>query len=372
MNIQEPLKINQIDLNKIVYPKIKNTPNKKIILIKYNEHKRLKNFVFQTPTLQHLFKPVMQDGYADIELMLTDKEVDNGFIDFIDKLEQKVKEDAQFNAHPWFNLSEENQTINFQKIVRESDVSKHGILKLKIIKNHDFETMIQLNNITKISIDNIPEASNCKMLLECYAVWVNANNNFGIFLRPILVSFKETNKNLYNYKFFDDEDENDSSSDLDDVPDTEYSNNIFMKMPSNKDKNNFDSTSQLNIGQLNNNQQSDVQSISLKDAKETIKSIIGVDDDIDDESTMINKDLDISFSNNNIINNLAMLSNTEKLNKLLHNTKNNSKSESDTESDSNSNSNSNTESDTDSDNESTFTTTSENEHIDLDAETSDK
>ena len=123
---------------------------------------------------------------------------------------------------------------------------------------------------------------------------------------------------------------------------------------------------QLNIGQLNNNQQSDVQSISLKDAKETIKSIIGVDDDIDDESTMINKDLDISFSNNNIINNLAMLSNTEKLSELLNNSKSasdsNSKTDSDTESDS----------DTDSDNESTFTTTSENEHIDLDAETSDK
>lgn len=355
MNIQEPLKINQIDLNKIVYPKIKNTPNKKIILIKYNENKKLKNFVFQTPTLQHLFKPVMRDGYADIELMLTDKEVDNGFIDFIDRLEEKVKEDAQFNAHPWFNLSEENQTINFQKIVRESDVSKHGILKLKIIKNHDFETMIQLNNITNISIDNIPEASNCKMLLECYAVWVNTNNNFGIFLRPILVSFKETNKNLYNYKFFDDED--DSSSDLDDVPDTEYSNNIFMKMSSNSNKdNNVDSTSQLNIGQLN-----------VKDSKDTINSIIGIDDD---ESTMINNDLDISFSNNNTINNLAMLSNTEKLSKLLHNTKNKSKSEAGSETDSETDSE--TASETDSDNESTITSTSENEHIDLDAETSDK
>ena len=60
------------------------------------------------------------------------------------------------------------------------------------------------------------------MILEVYAIWIN-KNGFGIFLRPILVSFKPFDKIQYNYKFIEE-------SDNEDVINTVMDNDsIFMK-----------------------------------------------------------------------------------------------------------------------------------------------
>ncbi len=261
MNCQEPFKISNIDFNKIVYPKTRSNDNKKIVLIKYNEKGKLKNFVFQTPTLLNINKAQILKGYYEIELALVGKEKDkvSKFIKFLNELEAKVKSDAQFNASGWFDVSDENQTINFQKIIRESEDYSTGTIKIKIIKNNDFETMLQLNNNKRIGVDAIPEDSWAKMILECYAVWINSNNDFGIFLRPILVSFTEKEKEKYNYKFLD---ESDEENDFD-VPDTDINNNIFMKvdgLPKNKNSN--DSTSQLELNDLMKHLESDQQKTS--------------------------------------------------------------------------------------------------------------
>jgi hypothetical protein len=250
MNIQEPLRISEIDLNKIVYTKIKNVSNKKVILIKYNDKNKHKNFVFQTPTLINLFKPTMSEGYANIEVALTEKNTCSNFIDFINKLEKKVKEDATYYANNWFNSSEQNQTINYQKIIRESTNYEKGVLKLKLLKNNDFETIVQLSNNKRIDIADIPEDYNCKILLELFAVWINPNNNFGVFLRPVLVSFEPRN-NLYNYRLIDD------MEDMEDIQDnileTEVNMNLFIKPNEvvNKNEQMFDdSTSQIDLVNL--------------------------------------------------------------------------------------------------------------------------
>lgn len=258
----EPLKINMIDLSKIVYPKQKTNLNKKIILIKLNEKNKLKNFVFQTPTLLNLEKAQLFNGYAEIEVAMVGKEPKesnqhiNNFITFLNNLECKIKEDAMFNASSWFNIMEDNATINFQKIIRSSETYKTGTLKIKLIRNNDFETIVQLNNNKRISLDGVPEDSWCKMILEAYAVWVNPNNDFGIFFRPILVSFTPKEKEIYNYKFIDDED---NEQDEFEVPDTEinkdnmqFCNDIFMKIqqPIQTIKTTNDSTSQLEINNI--------------------------------------------------------------------------------------------------------------------------
>ncbi len=159
MNSQEPFKINHIDFNKIVYPKDRSNEKKKIVLIKYNDKGKLKNFVFQTPTLLNISKAQMFNGYHEIELALVGKEKDrvNNFIDFLYELENKIKTDATSYASNWFNITNENQTINFQKIIRESEDYSSGTIKIKIIKNNDFETVLQQNNSKKISVDSIPE-----------------------------------------------------------------------------------------------------------------------------------------------------------------------------------------------------------------------
>ncbi len=268
MNYQEPFKTSNIDFNKIVYPKYKSNQNKKIVLVKYNEKGKFKNFVFQTPTLFNFQKPENLNGFAEIELALVGKEKAKvqKFIKFLNDLENRVKLDAQSNALHWFNITEENQTINFQKIIRESEDYCNGTIKIKIIKNNDFETILQLNNNKKIGISDIPEDSWCKMILECYAVWINSNNDFGIFFRPVLASFIPKEKEVYNYKFLE---ESDEEQDFD-IPDTEVNNNIFMKINSSKSNNlkqskHNDSTSQLEFDDLVKKLESDEQPTNTSD-----------------------------------------------------------------------------------------------------------
>lgn len=246
MNYQEPLNINNIDLNNIVYPKSRSNQNKKIILLKYNDRGKLKNFVFQTPTLLNLYKAQELSNYSEIEVALTGKEDSkiSRYIHFLNKLEQKIKEDAQVHAESWFDINNENRTINFQKIIRESDDYDNGTIKLKIINNTDFQTTLKINNNKNIGVNDIPEDSWCKMLLECYAVWINSNNDFGLFLRPVLISF--TQKEIYNYKFIEDSDDEERLN----VPDTEINNNIFMKINKNSKNKYNNSTTQLEVNEL--------------------------------------------------------------------------------------------------------------------------
>ena len=248
MSYQEPLNINNLDFNNIVYPKSRSSQNKKIILIKYNDKGRLKNFVFQTPTLLNLYKAHKLSSYSEIEVALTGKEEPkiSKFINFLNNLEHKIKNDAQIHSSLWFDINENVQTINLQKIIRESENYECGTIKLKIINNTDFQTSLKINNNNNINIDEVPEDSWCKMILECYAVWVNSNNDFGLFLRPVLVSFSL--KEIYNYKFIDESDEEEIN-----VPDTEINSNIFMKITQKQQNKYNNTTTQMEINELVNN-----------------------------------------------------------------------------------------------------------------------
>jgi hypothetical protein len=314
MNYQEPIRTCNIDLNKIVYPKIKNSGTKKLVLIKYNEKSKLKNFVFQTPTLLNLFKPELNGNYTDIEIELVGKEKSkvNKFKKFLNELEDKIKLDAQSYANTWFNLENNEQHINFQKVIRDSDAHPEGIIKVKIIKNNDFETFLQLKNSKRINITDVPGNSWCKMILECYGIWINSNNDFGIFFRPILISFTPKEKEVYNYKFIEDSDD-----DGVDIFDTEVNQNIFMKIePSvNKKQNqNNDSTSQLDYNEiikeleleLKDNKTSDIvdMSASVLNHKDNLldinlKDIYSSDSNTsDDEKSSLSPDIDAETSDN--------------------------------------------------------------------------
>jgi hypothetical protein len=244
MNFQEPYRIDNINLSNIVYTNIKQTDKKKVILIKYQDKNKLKNLVFQTPTILNINEPklFLKDnfGYGEIDVALSngDNNKINKLLYFFDELSQKVINDAKQNVK-WFN---NNLPINFQKIVRNSNLFSNGIIKLKLLKNSNFETIILKNNKQKMSMDMLNGNTLIKLLLEVYAIWVNTNNDFGIFLRPILVS---CNKDNYNYNFIpDSEDEQDIE---DEFPDTEInsSSNIFLKY----NKNNTNLTSHLDIQQ---------------------------------------------------------------------------------------------------------------------------
>jgi hypothetical protein len=124
MNFQEPYRIDNINLSNIVYTNIKQTDKKKVILIKYQDKNKLKNLVFQTPTILNINEPklFLKDnfGYGEIDVALYngDNNKINKLLYFFEELSQKVINDAKQNVK-WFN---NNLPINFQKIVRNSNL----------------------------------------------------------------------------------------------------------------------------------------------------------------------------------------------------------------------------------------------------------
>jgi hypothetical protein len=244
MPLEEPLRISKIDLEKIVYTKVKKSNNKNIVIIKYGNSKS--NFVFQTPSLNLVSR---QDNNIEVSLVGKEKEKVNSFSKFLVNLENKLKNDAQDNYNNWFDNS--NPTINFQKLMRVSDQYNTGTLKFKIINSDDFKTIITNNtNNNNVWV---------KMILELYAIWINPNNTFGVYLRPIMVSFE--NKNNYNYKFV--ESDSDSETNVD-IPDTEIQQPI---------KNNDISNNDIFIP--NNNTLTDVETlVSHLDLVSSISSLI--------------------------------------------------------------------------------------------------
>lgn len=226
MSLQEPLNIKDINFDNIIYSKCKKNQNKKIILIKYNDDE-IKNFVIQTPTLLNLYKAKKYNNYSEIELALVGNESQekvNKFINFINKLETKIKNTAREQGNKWFDL-EENKTLSFHNIIRDSDDYDKGTFKLKILNDDIFKTKLLFNN-NNISVNEISNNSWCKIILEFYAIWINSDNEFGLFLRPIIISFNM--KESYEYKFI-----NDSDEEIE-IPETEINQEIFLNNSTSK------------------------------------------------------------------------------------------------------------------------------------------
>jgi len=263
----EPYRISQIDLDNIRYTRIKSNDRKKVIYLKYQDKKKLKNLVFQTPTLININNPIDNGNYYELDIPLKGQNTykENKLINFLDSLDKKILYDAKMNSHKWFDIVNEG-TVNYQKIIRNSidDNYENGMIRIKILRTPEFETILQINNKERISADNIPQNSWVKMILECYAIWVN-QNGFGLFMRPVLVSFKPKEEVNYNYNFIDESDnENDE---LDNIIDTAAENtNIFIK-PSNiiSDDSTGMTTSQLEFPKIIN---TDVNNTTSSDNNE--------------------------------------------------------------------------------------------------------
>jgi hypothetical protein len=216
-----PLKLSDINLDNIVYKDIKSNSNKTVIFLKYNDNNKLRNIAVQTPSLININNPIKKGNHWDLDIPLNGKKTEkvNEFITFLNKLDQKVIYDAKINSSKWFQNFDTDE-MNYQEVIRTSDDKRfsNGIVRVKLIKNADFHTIVQLNNKTNIGIDEIPKNSWIKMILEIHAIWIN-KNGFGIFLKPVLISFNpiEINK----YRFIEDSDD-----EVDDVIDSE--NCVFI------------------------------------------------------------------------------------------------------------------------------------------------
>jgi hypothetical protein len=211
MQCQNPYKISDINVEKIFYKNIKESNNKKIIFIKYKEN-FLKNMVFQLPTINNKFN--LYNNEIDIIVESNDEDKTLKIIDFFNLIDSKIVNDAKTHANLWFDHIEDKSKINYHHILRNKKETNFS-LKLKIIDSKDFKTNLILNNDDeyKLDLDNLPNEGNVKLVLECYAIWIH-DNNFGLILRPIIISFIMNIENDYNYKILDDSDSEESSDDL--------------------------------------------------------------------------------------------------------------------------------------------------------------
>lgn len=220
MTSKVPYLIDQINIDNICYTDIKSTDKKTIIYLKYMDHTKLKNIVFQTPNLLSVYNVKEKDSITTLDVPLvgkSDNKIDK-FVHFLNSIDNKIIKDAKTNSK-WFKLFSHHKTMKYQKIIRESEDPQYsdGIIRFKILKTNDFNTIVQINNkkVNPIVLNNDPERlSNnhwVKSILEIYAIWIN-DNGFGLFIRPILMDFKMNHSIAYNYKMID-------SSESDDIDD---------------------------------------------------------------------------------------------------------------------------------------------------------
>jgi hypothetical protein len=205
MSSKIPYRFNEIDLNNIIYTDIKYNNKKTVVYIKYDDNNKFKNLVFQTPSMISINSVQNKNNIFELDVPLLGKEQNkiDPFIDFLNKLDKKIIKDAK-NNNKWFERFANVKSMKYQKIIRESvdERNKNGVLRLKLLRTDDFETLVQNNN-TKINIEEINKDCWLKCILEIYAIWIN-NNGFGVFIRPILLSFTPCMKISYNYKMIDD------------------------------------------------------------------------------------------------------------------------------------------------------------------------
>ena len=228
MNDKEPIKLSKVNFDNIVYTTIKENNRKKIIYLKYKDKSKISNFVFQTPTLLNINNPIIKNNYSEIDIPIEckKKNKEDPFIDFLNNLDKKILYDASNYSSSWFkDINTDN--ILYQKIIRSSDNESYqkGMINLKIISTNIFKTVLR-NEKKIIKIDEIPQNSWVKMILECYAIIIS-ENGFSLFIRPIIMYFKEIRNNDYNYKFIkeSDDSENENENEIEELE----SNNIFIR-----------------------------------------------------------------------------------------------------------------------------------------------
>jgi len=193
-----PYIFNKLDLNNLIFIPNICKPNKKIILIKYNDNNKINNCVFQLPTLINDHN--IENNNFEINLKCYNKNNTNKLIQFFNNLDNKIISESKQNIMWFTNLKNKSQ-LKYKKIIKDTSDCDSGCINFKLIKCSDFTTQIYLNK--NIYNDLLPSNGTCQIILECYGILINNDTcNFELILRPIVLSFKLS----YNYNLVDSED----------------------------------------------------------------------------------------------------------------------------------------------------------------------
>jgi len=186
--------INQIDLSKIIYSKVNEMNDKKLIHIYYE--KPGNKLLFQTPQLLNIFDIQKSKYFNELILPLYDCNLKVPlFIQLLKDLDSKIIEGAKLNKNEWFknkasirykslikNLYTANtQTSHYSPSKDDEKYSKNGLIKLKITNGVKI-----IENNMDIKIEQLVKNNHLRLIIELYGIWVS-NDVFGIYLKPVMV-----------------------------------------------------------------------------------------------------------------------------------------------------------------------------------------
>lgn len=258
-NNKTPYSLKDINLKNIRYTKIKHTDTKTIVYIKYEDKGKLNNFVLQPPKIYYDGNVFEKNGVLNFDALLKGPKQYNVdlFTGFLNNLDNKVIADSKVNSD-WFDNITNTDTLKYQKIIRSNENGVMNVFRNKIIRRDDFVTILQSGESGKlIKPGEIPSKEMwIKELIEIYAVWVN-QDGFGLFIRPVLISFYPIINPIYNYRFRDDN----SDDEDDDVINTEIES-IFVKS---ENTNNDEITNTTTVMELPNGYNNNLSSTSSEE-----------------------------------------------------------------------------------------------------------
>jgi CRISPR/Cas system-associated endoribonuclease Cas2 len=201
--------INQIDLTKIIYSKVNEMNDKKLVHIYYE--KPGQRLLFQTPQLLNIFDIQKSQYFNELILPLYDCNLKVPLlIQFLKGLDSKIIEGAKNNKNEWFknksairyksliknlytsnnqsNLANQSNPANQSNLTNQYSPSKedekysaNGLIKLKITNGVKI-----VDNNTEIPLENLKKNNYVRLIVELYGVWVSGDV-FGIYLKPVMI-----------------------------------------------------------------------------------------------------------------------------------------------------------------------------------------
>ncbi len=186
--------LNQIDLSKIIYSKVNEMNDKKLIHIFYE--KPGQKLLFQTPQLLNIFDIQKSQYFNELIVPLYDCNLKvPQLIQFLKDLDSKIIEGAKNNKNEWFknksairykslikNLyTSQSQSNHYTPTNEDEKYSKNGLIKLKITNGVKI-----LENNNEIKLEDLKKNNYIRMIVELYGVWIS-NEVFGIYLKPVMI-----------------------------------------------------------------------------------------------------------------------------------------------------------------------------------------
>lgn len=200
-NIVKPLKVSEVQLDKIIYDQIRGY-DKKYVLIHYE--KPGQKLLIQTPQLLCLSLPLSNNGYYDLDIPLYGKSMRkvNKFIKLLENLDDKCVYDAKKNAKHWFSGK---SNIRYKSLIRDipdnSRLYENGVIKIKLLDGYE-KTAITING-NDSNISELCTNQHIRVILEVFALLIT-NDGFSLYLKPHLLDQQVIKK--YQFNFVEDSD----------------------------------------------------------------------------------------------------------------------------------------------------------------------